>query len=323
MRRNADKGVKGGSTIRLGGLVSLRRNAQIGNRSNQPQQTGVELMKRITTILLAIAVGTALVSVAVAKDTGSRDILRLSNAELVNGEWQVAVHVINDQELAGLDIPIRFGQPGEGIELLRVDFTDRVANWDFTHAQIDNQAKTVILGLISELVGTRPSADLKAATRGTQSQIATLVFKVEDGEEPNFSTFTTKSPGHELTFIYNDNSSGRLEVVSYHPAFETDVEFKGTSNLPTSWELSKNYPNPFNPSTNFSLSMPEAANYEIRIFNITGQTVKTFEGHAEAGVLEVTWHGDNDQGQTVASGVYFLRAEAGDFSQTRKMMLLK
>jgi len=298
---------------------------KLGNRSNQPQQTGVELMKRFTTILLAIAVGGMLVSLAIAKDTGSRDALRLSDARLEEGEWKVAVFVINDQELAALDIPIRYGQSGDGIELLRVDFANmRLASWDFTHAQIDNEAKTVIIGAISELVGTRESADLKVATRGVDSKIADLVFRVDEGFVPEFTTFTTKSPGHELTFLYNEDADGHLTVRSYVPEFEVDVEgFAKSSVLPSEYALSQNFPNPFNPSTAFSLSLPEASDYSIRVFNVAGQLVKTFDGHAEAGVHEVIWHGDNNQGSKVASGVYFYRAEASGFTETRKMMLLK
>lgn len=281
-------------------------------------------MKRFTTILLAVALGAFLVSVAVAKDTGNRDILRLSDAVKENGEWKVAVHVINDEELAALDIPLRFGQPNENIDLVRVDFAQRVSDWDFTHAQIDNQAKTVILGLISELVNMRPSADLKVSASGN-TKIADLVFRVGEGVTPQFTTFTTESPGHELTFIYNELSEGKeLTVQSIHPEFEANVTFKdGGAQLPTEYALSQNFPNPFNPSTSFALSLPEASDYAVRIFNITGQLVKSYSGHLEAGVHTITWDGRNDQGSSVASGVYFYKAEAKGFTDTRKMMMLK
>jgi len=174
-------------------------------------------MKRLTTILLVLALGAMFASVAQAKDTGNKDVLRLSDAVLENGEWKVAVHVINDEELAALDIPLRFGQPNEDIELLRVDFAQRVDDWDFTHAQIDNQAKTVILGLISELVNMRASADMKVSASGDNTKIADLVFRVGEGHVPQFTTFTTQSPGHELTFIYNEKVEGTLQVQSIQP----------------------------------------------------------------------------------------------------------
>jgi len=280
-------------------------------------------MKRFTTILLALAVGTLLVSGALAKDTGNRDVLRLSDAVYSNGEWKVAVHVINDEQLAALDIPLRFGQPNENIDLVRVDFAERVADWDFTNAQIDNQNKTVILGLISELVNMRPNADMKVSASGS-TKIADLVFKVGDGVQPHFSTFTTESPGHELTYLYNEQVEGKLQVQTIQPEFDANVDFKGNGvELPKEYALSQNFPNPFNPSTNFSLSLPEASDYSLRIFNIAGQLVKSYSGHLEAGVHTITWDGRNDQGSSVASGVYFYKAEANGFTETRKMMMLK
>jgi hypothetical protein len=278
-------------------------------------------MKRFTTILLALAVGVSLMSLAYAKDVGKRDVLRLSDAVLEDGEYKVAVNVINDEELAALDIPLRFGQPGDPIELVRVDFSQRVADWDFTHAAIDNQNKTVILGLISELIGTRQSADLKVAAEG-QAKVADLVFKVDGEFDASFETFTTERPGHELTFIYNQDVNGKPTVKSITPDFEADVTFKG-SVLPDEYALSQNFPNPFNPSTSFTLSLPEASDYSIRIFNVAGQLVRSFDGRLEAGVHEVTWEGNNNQGAKVASGVYFYRAEANGFTETRKMMMLK
>jgi hypothetical protein len=278
-------------------------------------------MKRFTTILLALAVGVSLISLAHASDVGKRDVLRLSDVVLEDGEYKVAVEVFNDEELAALDIPLRFGQPGDPIELIRVDFSDRVADWDFTHAAIDNQNKTVILGLISELMGTRQSADLKVAAEG-QAKVADLVFKVDGEFDASFETFTTTRPGHELTFIYNQEVNGKPTVKAIAPDFEADVSFKG-SVLPDEYALSQNFPNPFNPTTNFTLSLPEASDYAIRIFNVAGQLVRSFDGRLEAGIHTITWEGNNNQGAKVASGVYFYKAEANGFTETRKMMMLK
>ena len=211
-------------------------------------------MKRFTTILLALAVGVSLMSLAYASDVGKRDVLRLSDVVLEDGEYKVAVQVYNDEELAALDIPLRFGQPGDPIELVRVEFSDRVADWDFTHAAIDNQNKTVILGLISELMGTRQNADLKVAAEG-RAKVADLVFKVDGEFNASFETFTTTRPGHELTFIYNQEVNGKPTVKAIAPDFEADVSFKGTV-LPDEYALSQNFPNPFNPTTSFTLSLP-------------------------------------------------------------------
>lgn len=278
-------------------------------------------MKQLTTILLAVAVVLVGLSAAVAKDMGSKDVLRLANARIDNGEFYVEVQVINDQELAAMDIPLRFGNPGDPISLERVEWADRVSGWDFLHAGIDNESKTVILGLISELTNIRPDADLKAVA-SKDTKVADLVFKVADGYEANFSTFTTNYPTHELTYIYNRYEGGVPYVESFAPSFEADVDFKAAT-LPEAYALSQNYPNPFNPSTSFVLSLPEASDYAVRIYNVAGQLVKTFEGHSPAGNVTITWDGTSNQGSQVASGMYFYRAEAKSFTETRKMMMLK
>jgi len=179
----------------------------------------------------------------------------------------------------------------------------------------------VILGLISELTNIRPDADLKVAA-SSGNKIADLVFRVADGYEAEITTFTTSRPTHELTFIYNRYEAGVPLVESYAPLFESNVSFKNVA-LPTAFALSQNYPNPFNPSTSFALDLPVASDYSIRVYNVAGQLVKTFDGHAEAGRVNITWDGRSNQGTSVASGVYFYRAEAQAFVQTRKMMLLK
>jgi hypothetical protein len=89
--------------------------------------------------------------------------------------------------------------------------------------------------------------------------------------------------------------------------------------------LDDNYPNPFNPTTTIRYGVRERARVTIKVYNVAGQLVKTLvEGvKAPSAEYKVTWDGRNDRGQSVASGVYFYRLVTKDFSQTRKMVLLK
>ena len=80
----------------------------------------------------------------------------------------------------------------------------------------------------------------------------------------------------------------------------------------------KNYPNPFNPVTTLALSLPQASDWTISIFNVVGQKVADFSGHSDAGVVTVDWNASNE-----ASGIYFYKAEAGNRTLTEKMVLLK
>jgi hypothetical protein len=90
-------------------------------------------------------------------------------------------------------------------------------------------------------------------------------------------------------------------------------------NVPTSYRLTQNYPNPFNPETIIEYALPEACSYRLTIYNVTGQVVDFYQGRADApGVFKYEW-----DGSAHASGVYLYRLEAGSFSQTKKMLLLK
>jgi len=88
--------------------------------------------------------------------------------------------------------------------------------------------------------------------------------------------------------------------------------------------LSQNYPNPFNPSTTIEFSLKERGHVSLKVYNVNGQLVKTIlnEDHA-AGADVKPWDGRNDAGQPVSSGVYFYKLVTNNFSQTKKMVLLK
>jgi hypothetical protein len=87
--------------------------------------------------------------------------------------------------------------------------------------------------------------------------------------------------------------------------------------LPTSYALLQNYPNPFNPSTDITIVLPEPSQYRLDIFNVAGQLVDSYSGY---GVNEVTVTVNADKW---ASGIYFYKATAGQFTATKKMVLMK
>ncbi|MDH3892274.1 MAG: T9SS type A sorting domain-containing protein [candidate division Zixibacteria bacterium] len=94
--------------------------------------------------------------------------------------------------------------------------------------------------------------------------------------------------------------------------------------LPDEYDLGDNYPNPFNPSTTIAFSLPKSSEVRLDVFNMLGQRVATIvNARLEAGKHEVTWGGKSDRGGTAASGVYFYRLTTTQFSDTKKMILLK
>ena len=99
--------------------------------------------------------------------------------------------------------------------------------------------------------------------------------------------------------------------------------------IPTETELLRNYPNPFNPETWIPYRLAEDAFVTLTIYDLSGHVVRTLDvGHRIASAYEsrskaIYWDGRNGLGEGVASGVYFYHLSAGDYSATRKMMILK
>jgi hypothetical protein len=103
-----------------------------------------------------------------------------------------------------------------------------------------------------------------------------------------------------------------------------DVNDNNPAALPNRFALSQNYPNPFNPATRIEYNVPTRSRVSIEIFNILGQKIITLVDEAKpAGIHRVNWNGVDDNDRPVATGVYLYRLRAGDFVQTKKMMLLK
>ena len=93
--------------------------------------------------------------------------------------------------------------------------------------------------------------------------------------------------------------------------------------VPQSYALHQNFPNPFNAGTVIPVTLKDASDWSLTIYNVAGQVVKTFTGHDEPGTVNVQWDGTGANGATVASGMYFYRVNANDFTATKKMLLLK
>ena len=128
-------------------------------------------------------------------------------------------------------------------------------------------------------------------------QIAGIATDVDDDEDTVDVTLTVDSP--------------------------TDVDDLGGS-LPTVFSLEQNYPNPFNPTTSIEFNLPKSSYVSLTVFNILGQKVaELVNGSLSAGNKQIEWDGTDSNGRTLESGVYFYKITAGEFSMTRKMMMLK
>ncbi len=135
----------------------------------------------------------------------------------------------------------------------------------------------------------------------------------------------------DLRFV-KTGGSGRASVAeiwlreaNYNPDHPPALE-NISAPLPTEFELKQNYPNPFNPSTTIEFSIPE--NYRgaasLRIYNMLGAVVRElFAGDLAAGNYRQVWDGLDNSGHRLATGLYVYQLRAGNFSATRKLLLMK
>jgi hypothetical protein len=235
----------------------------------------------------------------------------------------IPLNIANDDGLMAIDIPLKFS---EGVTLKEVNFENtRVADFDLKLSNIDNEKNIVIIGLVHQATSTA-----KPTLAAGEGPVANLVFEVDDATLDHISieAVETQVPRHTLTFIYNTRSNpDQLAHDQVNPVFEgISVALSGGagSRLPTSYALMQNYPNPFNPSTEIAYSLPSPGDVQLKVYNVLGQEVVTLiDEQMPAGEHVVTWDGRASDGTSVSSGVYFYRISANQFSETKKMMMLK
>jgi hypothetical protein len=143
-----------------------------------------------------------------------------------------------------------------------------------------------------------------------------------DGREVCQGSYT----GVQVCALYAGKTpSGNFENLAFDNGGWTDVENQTEEELsPPGFLLSNNYPNPFNPETRISYYIPRASHVRLEVFNILGRKIRTLQDEDQmAGNNEVTWDGRDDEGNEVASGIYLYKLEAGDLSQSKKMVLIR
>jgi hypothetical protein len=121
----------------------------------------------------------------------------------------------------------------------------------------------------------------------------------------------------------DENVSGslyyRLKQVDFNGNFKYSKVVEVNSINPLTFALSQNYPNPFNPTTVISYSVPQASFVSLKVYNILGKEVASLvSNQVEAGIHKVNFNASN-----LNSGMYFYTIKAGNFTATRKLMLLK
>jgi hypothetical protein len=115
-----------------------------------------------------------------------------------------------------------------------------------------------------------------------------------------------------------------LLIDDFHVQGVTDVNVDDYTIEPVATRLKGNYPNPFNPETTISFELQQPGRVALEVFNIKGQKVATLvDGFVEAGSHNIVWNGKTDQNRDAGSGIYFYRMKSGNYTSTKKMILMK
>jgi hypothetical protein len=152
--------------------------------------------------------------------------------------------------------------------------------------------------------------DMELISNEVNSQLRVLVYS-----GMNNTTNRIPAGANELFTVVGDAELVKVEVADYSGNLLNTRIAKTV--LPTDFALLQNTPNPFNPTTKIILELPTVSDWTLDIYNVAGQLVESFNG-TDVGVKTVEWNAVG-----VASGIYFYKATAGAFTDTKKMVLMK
>jgi hypothetical protein len=154
-------------------------------------------------------------------------------------------------------------------------------------------------------------------------------FLMVHSNEVSGETVTFKAFDADAGVVYEVQETLTLEADGARgtvgqPVVLNASESIETPNVPKAFALYQNVPNPFNPTTKIRFDLPHGVRVSLRVYNAKGELVATVvDREMTEGRKEVVWTATNDHGATVASGIYFYRLVAGEFVQTKKMVLLR
>lgn len=197
--------------------------------------------------------------------------------------------------------------------------TDRGDTW--TDAFIDNHSVPQQIQFASDSIG------YTICTSDTFGIPVHVIFKTTNGGN-NWSDLTDKLPGSTgfqyLFFTdektgYLAGSAGIIKTTTGGEKVVTSVRQAVNASVLSAYKLYQNFPNPFNPTTTIRFEVPEESKVELKVYDILGREVATLVNEVKhAGNYKVSFNASD-----FASGVYFFRLQAGSFTNTKKMILLR
>ncbi len=221
----------------------------------------------------------------------------------------------------------RFGKGPHEVWVLASDGFKTVdsGKWRITFTAVELSAFTAAAepysGIVVRWTTTRESDNLGFdVLRSTSAQgvYQKVTARLLPGREDGCYVFCDSSAATGTRYFYKLEDLSRSGARMQHGPVEVMLE------LPDRYGLEQNYPNPFNPATAIRFQLPRADRVQLVVCNTLGQQVRVLvDGKLEAGYHAVRWDGTGDQGEKVASGVYYYRLVTPAYQAGKKMVLVK
>jgi hypothetical protein len=229
--------------------------------------------------------------------------------------WQICATDVNADGrtlmLADLIYLIRVIQQ-DAVPFPKLGPSSDVANVIVSDGRIAVECASAIGGILFKFDGAVTPTLLNANMELLSNEGNVLVWSSEGHSINAGASQLLTASGAELVSVIAVDREGR------------DLATTITTKLaPTAFALHAAYPNPFNPNTNLSFTLPNAVSYSMNIYNVAGQLVRSYQGMGIVGLNVITWDGKDNAGNDVSSGVYFYKLIAGSYTATNKMVMMK
>ena len=193
-------------------------------------------------------------------------------------------------------------------ENLLVSLPDNAMVYEF---QIQYDPQHIALDILEDV------AELQFVYRDETGLLTIMAEKDEYDQLPIKLSFKSRKP--QSTVNMSMRSINHDLIQDFQASQSLLIE-----NIPATYALFNNYPNPFNPITVIDYAIPEPTHVRLVVYDILGrQITKLVDRVDNPGYQSIKWNGTNDYGQLVSAGMYFYHLQAGKFSKVRKMVLLK
>ncbi len=235
--------------------------------------------------------GTRLNKPSIIASPGSLDKSTTADAKIIFHITNEGIAVRLNSKVAIRGAQLEFGNVKNDVNSMQID--SRLGNGFF--AKIDELLRVLLYDQAGNFV-----------IDAGENFVANLPFTIDN----------PKSISVDKIILVNTN---KQKII-----IEIEVVYGSAPELPIDYNLFQNYPNPFNPTTTIRFSVPEKNNVTISVFNALGEEIRTlFFGQVERGTYSIKWDGKDNSGSLLSSGMYLYKMTAGEFSKSRKMMLIK